>query len=130
MVVECFANGMSRTDCAEMLGADVKTISNWRRQARVKEAVRKRLQDRVQRVTSKIDSEIEARLLAPDTLTIKELLEIRKEFAGGAFRDSINEVDEGHINAASEALEDNPDLAEELAVLLHQRGAQGAHEAE
>jgi hypothetical protein len=127
--VQCFADGMNRKDMAELVGADVKTITNWRRQQRVRDAVRKLLQDRVQRVTAKVDSEIEARMLNAGRLTIRELLEIRKEFAGGAFRDQINDVTDDDINAASEALEENPNLAEELAALLHGRGAQGAHEA-
>ena len=128
-VAECFAAGMTREAMCDVLGVgSTATITIWRRDGRVKEAVRKILQDRVQRVTSKVDAEISARLADPSSLTIKDLLDIRKEFLGGQMRDATNEVDEETVNQAAEFFEQNPDAAEQLAALLS-GGATGSREA-
>src|SRR4051812_1084635 len=128
-VAECFAAGMTREDMAAALNVgSLVTITRWRRDARVKDAVRKILQERVQRVVAKTDAEISARLSDPSGLTIKELLEIRKEFATDALRTAMNEVDEDTVNEAAEFFERNPDAAEELRKLLA-GGATGSREA-
>ena len=97
---------------------DVDTITAWRRDPRVKAHALKLVEDRVLRVTRRTDAVIEARLANADQMTIKELLDIRKEFLGGALRAQTEKADEQTVTEAMQAIEDNPNIVEELQKLL------------
>ncbi len=116
-----FARGCSRTDMAETIGVTKTTITNWRRDPRVKEAVGKIVEDRVLRVTSKLDAILEERLLNESaSLPVETLLKMRKEFLGGAFRAVTQggRFDEAMINGVSAELESDPELRAKLTEML------------
>jgi hypothetical protein len=105
-VAEAFANGCTREEMAETFSVTKATITRWRKDPRVKRQVHTILGERVQRVSSKVDSVIEARLQNAENLTIKELLDIRREFVGSNLRNKLDEADGDTINAAMAAVED------------------------
>ena len=118
-VAELFAEGLSRTQMCEILKVkDPDTITRWRRDPRVKAHALKIIEDRVLQVTRKVDASIAARLENPDQLTIKDLLDIRKEFLGGALRMQTEKADDATVAEAQEALEANPDLIEKFEEFL------------
>lgn len=127
-VAEAFAEGLSRAQMCDLFGVkDKDTITRWRRDPRVKAHALKIIEDRVLQVTRKVDASIAARLENPEEMTVKELLEIRKEFLGGALRMQTEKADDATVNEAVEALEENPNLADDLAELLGKKpsGVQG-----
>jgi transposase-like protein len=118
-VAEAFVAGLSRPEMCEMFGVkDPDTITRWRRDPRVKAHAWKLVEDRILRVTRRVDASIEARLENAENMTVKELLDIRKEFLGGALRSQTEKADEATVNEAMEAIEDNPDIVVELEALL------------
>ena len=118
-IAELLVAGCTREEIAIAMGvSDVKTVTNWKKDPRVQLAARKLVQDRVIDITRKVDSTIFGRLANPEDLTIKELLEIRKEFLGGALRDQTTEVDEATVNEALEFFESDPEAAAQLRALL------------
>jgi len=116
-VAEAFANGCTREEMSETFSVTKATITRWRKDPRVKRQVHTILGERVQRVSSKVDSVIEARLQNAENLTIKELLDIRREFVGDNLRNKLDEADGDTINAAMEAVED-PDFVAKLAGMM------------
>lgn len=126
LVAEAFVAGMSRQDMCEEFGVkDPDTITRWRRDPRVKQIALKLTRDRILRVTSKVDSKIEAMLERTD-LTIRELVMIRQEFLGGVLRDQTNEVDDQTMNEAADLLEKDPGFMDELRELIERANTQGA----
>lgn len=118
-VAEMFAGGASRQDMCEAFGVrDPATITRWRRDPRVKVFALKIIEDRVLQVTRKVDGVIANRLESAESMTITELLAIRKEFLGGALRQQTENVDGDTINEAQSWLESNPKAAEQLEQLL------------
>ncbi len=114
-VGEAFAAGCSRPEMCEMFGVkDKDTITRWRRDPRVKAHAFKIIEDRVLQVTRKVDGVIAARLEQAGSMTITELLAIRKEFLGGALRARTEGVDENTIGEALDFVENNPDAVELL----------------
>jgi len=118
-VAQAFVDGNSRQQMADMFSvSDLNTITRWRRDPRVKAHALKLIEDRVLEITRKVDSTIAARLQNTADLTTKELLEIRKEFLGGALRQQTEKSDEHTISEAMEAIEQNPELVEQMRELL------------
>ncbi len=129
-VAELFVAGCSRTEMCDALGVqDPKTITKWRRDPRVTTIAKKLISDRVLEITRKTDAEIATRLMNASELTVKEILDIRKEFLGGALREQTQEVDEHTINEAMSLFESNPEVAQQLRDLLA-GGAKGARPAD
>ena len=121
-VATAFVAGMTRPEMAELFNVSEDTITRWRRDPRIKPHVFKLIEDRVLTVTRKTDSEIEKRLGSPDQLTIKELLEIRKEFLAGTLRQKMEAIDDETMSEAMELLEKAPELAEQLVSLMDGTG--------
>lgn len=118
-VAEAFAAGASRKDMCELFGVkDQDTITRWRRDPRVKAVALRIIEDRVLQVTRKVDGVIAGRLEYADKMTIRELLDIRKEFLGGALRAQTEKADEGTVQEAQEFLEKHPEAMEQLDTLL------------
>lgn len=118
-VAELFVAGLTRQEIADEVGVkDLATISRWRRDPRVKNIALKITEDRVLQITRKIDSQMESILQNAGDLTVKELLEIRKEYLGGALRTQTERADDADVAAAVEAIEENPELADALEKLL------------
>ena len=124
-VAECFHAGLTRDEMCTTLGVkDPNTITRWRRDPRVSTLVNKMIQDRVLEVTRKVDGEIARRMQNPQDLTIKDLIDLRKEFLGGQLRDKTTEVDEATVNEAMALFDSDPEAAQELRELLA-KGASG-----
>lgn len=118
-VAQAFVDGNTRQQMAEMFGVkDLDTITRWRRDARVKTHALKLIEDRVLQVTRKVDAEIAKRLENPEDMTNRELIDIRKEYMGGALRKQTEKADDETINEAADWLEENPNVAEELAQIV------------
>src|ERR1044072_9791682 len=115
LVATMFVNGMTARQMAVELDVSEWTIGQWRRDPRVKAHAHKLIEDRIIQIGRRVDSQIEQRLMEADKLSIRELLEIRKEFLGGALRRQTEDIDEGTVNAAGAAIERNPALVEQLA---------------
>jgi hypothetical protein len=126
LTAECFAAGMSRQAMMEELGVkDRDTITRWRRDPRVKELVKKLIEDRVIQISRRVDSVIEGRLTHADKLSTEELIKIRKEY-GGAVTARTEKADDA-LDGAWAALQENPDFVEELEQLMSR--AESAQEA-
>jgi hypothetical protein len=118
-VAECFVDGLSRQEMCDVFGVkDPDTITRWRRDARVKAHAFKLIEDRVLQITRKTDAIIVGRLSNPDTLTTKEVLEIRKEFLGGKLREQHEKADDDTIHDAMDWLSNNPEEAQKLQDIL------------
>lgn len=118
-VAEAFIAGLTRPEMCEMFGVkDPDTITRWRRDPRVKAHALKLTEDRILQVTRKVDSVMENRLQNAENLTVRELLDIRKEYLGGALRAQTEKADEETIAEAASFLEDNPEAAEQLKEIL------------
>lgn len=127
-VAQAFVDGNSREQMCEMFGVrDPHTITRWRRDPRVKALCMKLIEDRVLAVTRKVDASIQKRLLKPGDLTVTELLNIRKEFLGGALRAQTEKADEDTINEAQQWLENNPDMAANLDEMIRTGSVPGTN---
>lgn len=120
-VAALFVAGTSRKEMAETLGVGEDTIGRWRRDPRVKAHAMKMVEDRVIAITRRVDSAIEARLAHAEKLSIKDLLDIRKEFLGGSLRQQTERADEDTVSQGLAALEANPDLIEQLSELVERQ---------
>lgn len=115
------ANGDTNQTIADANGVSAWTITQWRKDARVRAGVARILEGRVQQVTSKIDSVIAGRLENAETMDTELLLKIRKEYLGGHLRELTtgDKADEGTINSTAEEFEGlAPDQREALLLAL------------
>lgn len=114
-VAQAFVDGHSRAEMCEIFDVkDPNTISRWRRDSRVKVHTLPLAEDRVIQISRKIDSTIEARLQHTEKLSIKELLDIRKEFLGGALRAQTEKADDEVVGQAQALIDDNPDAVRDF----------------
>lgn len=126
-----YVEGATREDMARELGVSPWTITQWRKDPRVRAQVSKLVEDRVMRIVGKTDHIIEGRLQDAGKMDTELLLRIRKEFLGGAFR-ALHEggkVDEATTYEAMEAVEGDPELLDGLRKLLEARAEAKALEA-
>lgn len=114
-----YAEGWTRKAMAEELGVSEWTVTQWRKDPRVRAQVKKLTEDRILRITGRIDHIIAGRLQEAEDMDTELLLKIRKEFLGGAFRAQAEgaEADDTTINKTMAALEDT-NLAQGLKDLL------------
>lgn len=117
LVGRAFNDGQTRAQMAATFGVAPSTISVWKRDPRVNAVIKRLQEERIFEITRKVDGRIHS-LLQQEDLSLKDLLAIRKEFVGGAMRQSMEKADEETVAQAVEALEDNPDLAAEIEKLL------------
>lgn len=118
-----YVEGVSRTDMAKELGVSTWTITQWRKDPRVRAQVTKLVEDRVMRIVGKTDHIIEGRLQDATNMDTELLLRIRKEFLGGAFR-ALHEggkADEATVYEAMGEVEADPELLIGLRELLSRR---------
>jgi transposase len=115
-VAEAYINGDSRAEMAELFGAHKDTITDWTRDPRVQAHAARLAQERVLRITRKIDTEIETRVADADEMDTELLLKIRKEFLDRSLKiDLANAKDDpGTMSDMIDALEANPELAQQL----------------
>lgn len=118
-----YVEGMTRAEMAENLGVSEWTITQWRKDPRVRAQVTKLVEDRVMRIVGRTDHIIEGRLQDAEHMDTELLLRIRKEFLGGAFR-ALHEggkADEATIYEAMDEVQSDPDLLSGLRELLERR---------
>ena len=115
-VAEAYMNGSSRAEMAEMFGAHKDTITDWTRDPRVQAHAATLAQERVNRITRRVDAEIETRLMDAEEIDTELLLKIRKEFMerGGKIDLGSGKNDAGTMSDMIDVLEANPDLAAQL----------------
>jgi hypothetical protein len=118
-VAEAFVAGLTRREMADMFAVgDLNTITKWRRDPRVQVIAKKMIQDRVLEITRKVDSQMAVRLEQASELSIRELIEIRKEYMGDKLRQQTDEIDENTVNEALSFLDENPEAAAAVRKLL------------
>lgn len=126
LFAECIAAGLSAKEIVELLHVSTKSVARYRKDQRVIAAAMKIIEARVVRITRRIDSEIERRLVEEvfdiDTDT---LLRIRKEFLSGQLRAQVqvNDPSAETINDAIAQIEESPQFAAELQELLERQPA-------
>lgn len=121
VVAEAYVAGVSYTEMAEIFDVTKATIGHWCHDPRVQAHAARFAQERVLRITRKIDQEIEGRVGHASEMETELLLKIRKEFLERALKvDLTNTGDQNAdtINEAVSALEDNPELAKQLKELV------------
>lgn len=121
-IAAAFVAGLTHKQIAEQFGIHPDTVTNYRRDPRVKAHAMKMIEDRVLTVTRRIDSIIEGRLQHSENMSIKDLVMLRKEYLGGALRQQTENADEATISEVMTALDKNPDLADQLAALVESGG--------
>lgn len=119
-VADLFVSGMAREEMAQELDCAKDTIRVWVRDPRVQAHARRLSVERVQRISRKIDSEIEARLAGIDDWALDEILKVRKEYLDRPLKISDGEMmDTGKTtNELAEAMDQSPDFAEQLLALV------------
>lgn len=124
-VAEAYIEGISRDEMGEMFGVHKDTITAWCRDPRVQAPAARMAQDRVTRITRRIDSEIEGRLAHVGKMDLDQLLKVRKEYLDRALKIDLGAATNHAetVNDAIQAMEENPDLAAELTELLHGKKA-------
>lgn len=122
-VVELFAravaDGWSTKRLCEAFNISDRTVRTHKKDPRVRHAALKYTQERVVLITSRTDREIERRLENADEIDTIDLIRLRKEFLGGAFRTGVEgKADDRTVNAAMDELESDPELAAKLLDVL------------
>lgn len=120
LVAELYVAGASREEMADAFKVTKRTISTWSRDPRVQAHARTMSVERVQRITRKIDGEIEARLATVEDWDTELILKVRKEYLERALKVAAGEnIDSGKItDELAEAMDENPDFAEQLRKLI------------
>jgi DNA-directed RNA polymerase specialized sigma24 family protein len=120
-VAELYAAGLSHSDMAEELNCAKETVPRWIRDPRVQAHSNRLIQERVGRITRRIDSAIEGRLAYIDKFDLDDLLKVRKEFIRslpqGVAADTV-----GATTELAEAMDQNPELAKALQALAKGEG--------
>lgn len=124
LLAQAIATGLSSKEMAELFGCSRGKINEEKRNPIVKAAVLKLVEDRVIRVTRKVDSVIEQRLNMAEELDTETLLKIRKEYLGGVLRMQTqgSAKDAATVNEAMNQIESDPNFARELEELLNKSG--------
>lgn len=122
-MVELFARAVSDGWTNKLLCSTFhiseRSCQGYKKDPRVKHAAVKYTQERILLITRKTDTEIERRLNNADELDVADLIKLRKEYLGGAFRvQAEGRADDRTVNEAMNTLEGNPELAAELLKLL------------
>lgn len=126
LVAETFIKGVSAKEMGEVFDVTPRTIYAWLRDPRVQAHARRMQVERVNRITRRIDGEMEARLANVENIDIDVMLRIRKEYLDRQLKigAALDGGDSGNAsNEISDALEDNPGLAEGLLAMLRGESA-------
>lgn len=128
-----FVEGMTREKMSAELGVSPWTITQWRKDPRIRAQVTKLVEDRVMRIVGRTDHIIAGRLQDAENMDTDLILRIRKEFLGGAFR-ALHEggkADDETVYEAMNEVEADPELLAGLRELLARRSeAQALENAE
>lgn len=120
-VADAYVSGASNAAIAETLNCHKDTIRWWVRDPRVRARVRTGLRERAERISRKIDGEIERRLADLSDMEIQDILKVRKEFLDRPLKqlEDGGASEAGATNELAEAMDADPELASELMTLLN-----------
>lgn len=121
-VAEAYIKGMARPEMAELFEVHKDTITVWTQDPRVQAHAGRLALERVNRITRKIDGEMEARMAHVSDWEIDELLKVRKEYLDRALKIDLGA---GHTadttNELLEAMDESPEFAKRLLELANSR---------
>lgn len=119
-IAEGYVAGTPMGELAEELGIPESTLRIYIKDPRVQAHARTIAIERVQRITRKIDGEIEARLAHISDWALDEILKVRKEYLDRPLKVGAGEdVDLSKAtNELSEAMDQSPELARQLMELV------------
>lgn len=131
LFAEALANGLTKAQLAEEFDISESSVKRYKRDARVKSAALKHIEDRIHRITRHTDSKLDYLLRSDEfnELPIEEkitlLLKVRKETLGGVLRlqAESGKVDAGSITDAMDAAEADPEFAKDLAQMAERLAA-------
>lgn len=118
-VAEAYISGISRPEMADMFEVHKDTITIWTRDPRVQAHAGRLALERVNRITRRIDGEMEARLSHVDQWELDELLKVRKEYLDRSLKIDLNGAGSTAetTNEILEAMDESPEFAEKLLAL-------------
>lgn len=118
-VAFAWIDGKTRQEMCEQFDVTPHTITRWTQDPRVKAKATQFARDRILRVVRKTDNAIEERLRNVSEMTVKDILDVRKEFIHGpGFQEEGESTTPETVNEITEAIENNPDFAKQLQELL------------
>lgn len=120
LVAELWVRGVGRDEMAAELDCHKDTISGWVRDPRVRAHVRTQARERVDRISRKIDGEMERRLAFIEDWDTEVVLKVRKEYLDRPLKlaEDGGASEAGATNELAEAMDSNPELASDLLKLL------------
>lgn len=122
LVAELYIRGVNKDEMAEEFDCDPQTISRWVRDPRVQAHATRMTAERINRITRRIDSEMEARLAGAKNWKIDELIKVRTEYLKHSIKATGGNVNTADTTAElSEAMDQSPDLAAALQALIEGR---------
>lgn len=117
-----YVEGMSLRELSNKYEIHRDTAFVWSNDPRVRAQAAKLAEDRIQRVTRRVDRELERRLEDADELEVKDLLAIRKEFLGNSFKFTEDkQISADQINDTLTNMEDDEDFDKQVAEFLAKR---------
>lgn len=118
-LAQLLADGATREAIAEVFGISADTVTDWRKRADVQQLQQKIIRERANNILSQTDSKILARLQSPEAkIGLRELLEIRRTFAGEKLDINMGADHGSAITELMEKLHDDPTLAAALGGAL------------
>lgn len=123
-IAELYVRGVPMAEISDELNIPVDTLRIYIKDPRVQAHARQIAVERVQRISRKIDGEIEARMAHIENWSLDEILKVRKEYLDRPLKVGAGEdLDLSKIeNELSEAMDQKPDLAEALKQLVASNG--------
>lgn len=124
-LAQLLAEGHVYKHCAEVFEVSTDTIKRWVKDKRVQQLVSEKRQERINRITRKTDSRLEAMLDNEHVdLSVEQIIAIRRALApaptsnpdGEAADLSVAETD--LYRRLNEAVAEHPELAEKLGIEL------------
>lgn len=118
-VAQAYADGTGRQEMAAMFGCHEDTITDWVRDPRVQGHAQRFMQERVNRISRKLDTEIDRRIEDvddEDRFPMELILKIRKELLDRALKPEFGQS-KNEAQLTSDAIsqaEEDPDFARQL----------------
>lgn len=117
---EAWITGASREELAELFGVNKDTVTRWTQDPRVQANAARFAQERVNRITRKLDGEIEGRLENVKSWDTELILKVRKEYLDRALKvelgNSVNTAEA--TNELLNAMDEDPEFAMKLREML------------
>ncbi len=118
-VAQAYADGTGRQEMADMFGCHEDTITSWVRDPRVQAHAQRFMQERVNRISRRLDTQIERRLEEiddEDKFPMELILKMRKELLDRALKPEFGQS-KNEAQLTSDAIsqaEEDPEFARQL----------------